>query len=64
MKKIILPIAMVCGLISASCNKTYECKDERTGIVVGEVGARSQAKADELCDANSSDPASTTAKRK
>ena len=56
MKMKILVLAMSSGLVAASCCKTYQCKDDRTGIITGEVCATSQAKANSMCNYTPSNP--------
>lgn len=55
MKKILL-LAIAGGMFAASCEKTYQCKDQ-TGQVTGEVTASSQEKANSMCKENGSQTA-------
>ncbi|MES2680641.1 MAG: hypothetical protein V4635_12180 [Bacteroidota bacterium] len=55
MKNKMLLMAIVSGVVVASCNKTYVCKDQ-AGIVTAEVKARSQSKANSLCQGNNPNP--------
>ena len=65
MKKMIFLAALATGL-SSSCKKNhvYQCIDQ-SGLVNGEVTARSDSDAMKMCTANNNgDPSTITAKRK
>lgn len=53
MKMKFLLLVITGGLFAASCCKTYQCKDNQTAIITGEVCASSQAEAQNMCDQNS-----------
>ena len=62
MKMKFLLLAITSGMAAASCCKTYQCKDNQTAIITGEVCASSQAEAQNMCNQNSTNP--QTAMRK
>ncbi len=62
MKMKLLLLAISCGSACTSCCKTYQCIDDRTAIVTGEVCASTQSKAHNMCNVDPSSPQTAVVK--
>lgn len=62
MKKKLALLAIAGGMMVTSCKKTYECKDNQTEIITGEITASSQSEADKMCNQPGMNPSTATQK--